>query len=187
MTTLEAVSGIEKYIHQCVEVEHKTHTQVSQLLQEKYPGTVGLSNRSVRRFCRAKNIHATSRLSPSELSRAVSSAVSQVSAVSWLHICQYFILSVYAFYSNSILVTGWSNIRTQNHKRTTSIKRDQGSTTSNCISFTSCQSRLSSQKANTNCSTTQSNPLSCQLLWSKVTPVHVMVTVERLCHLPQCQ
>ena len=36
------------------------------------------SSRSVRRFCNNHNIHATSRLSPPELSRVVSTAVSQV-------------------------------------------------------------------------------------------------------------
>ena len=78
MATLEEISGIEGFIRRRVELERKTHEQISEAVQQLYPGTKGLSSRSVRRFCNNHNIHATSRLSPPELSRVVSTAVSQV-------------------------------------------------------------------------------------------------------------
>ena len=62
MATLEAIPGIESFVHQKVEVEHKTHEHVSSLLQSRYPLMKGLGSRSIRRFCCSHNIHATSRL-----------------------------------------------------------------------------------------------------------------------------
>lgn len=78
MAALEEISGIEGFIRRRVEFKRETHEQISEALQQLYPGTKGLSSRSVRRFCNNHNIHATSRLSPPELSRVVSTAVSQV-------------------------------------------------------------------------------------------------------------
>ena len=78
MAKLEEISGMESFIRRKVELERKTHDQISEELQQDYPGTKGLSSRSIRRFCDAHNIHSTSRLSQAELSRVVSTAVSQV-------------------------------------------------------------------------------------------------------------
>ena len=78
MATLKGMAGVESYIRERIEVDHETHEQVSQALQQQYPGTTGLSSRSIRRYCCDNNIHATSRFSWSELSRVVGTAVSQV-------------------------------------------------------------------------------------------------------------
>ena len=78
MATLKGMAGVESYIRERIEVDHETHEQVSQALQQQYPGTTGLSSRNIRRYCCDNNIHATSRFSWSELSRVVGTAVSQV-------------------------------------------------------------------------------------------------------------
>lgn len=62
----------------------KTHEQISLELQQLYPGSSGLSARSVRRFCSQRNIHWSSQLDESELDSVVEQAVSQVS----LHVKQ---------------------------------------------------------------------------------------------------
>ena len=50
MATLEEISGMETFIRRKVELERKTHEQISEALLQDYPGTKGLSSRSVRRF-----------------------------------------------------------------------------------------------------------------------------------------
>ena len=42
MATLEEISGIEGFIHQRVELERKTHEQISEAVQQLYPRTKGL-------------------------------------------------------------------------------------------------------------------------------------------------
>ena len=60
----------------------KTHKEVSEILKRSYPNIKGLSERSVRRFCEANNIHLRDRkLSTAELDAAVSSAISEGSAI----------------------------------------------------------------------------------------------------------
>ena len=56
----------------------KTHSQVSLLLQEAYPGKRGLSSRSVRRFCLKNGIHAQNRLSNEELEHYTKEVVARV-------------------------------------------------------------------------------------------------------------
>lgn len=80
MTALEQIPGIDGYIRGMVESGHKTHEEISKILQDQYPAMRGLSSRSVKRYCHTHNIHATSRLSKPELTRVVATAVSQVYA-----------------------------------------------------------------------------------------------------------
>lgn len=78
MATVEAIPGIESFVRSRIVHERKTHQQVSDELIRSNPGMKGLSTRSVRRFCEKFGIHASSRLSNSELDRVVSSSVSKV-------------------------------------------------------------------------------------------------------------
>ena len=61
-----------------VVTQGKTHSQVSLLLEEAYPGKRGLSSRSVRRFCLKNGIHAQNRLSNEELEHYTKEVVARV-------------------------------------------------------------------------------------------------------------
>ena len=83
--TLDSIDGIESLLVQDVRKSYKT-TAVE--LRNKYPHlTRGLSARSIRRFCKGRDIHP-SRLTASQLDRVVSSSVSKVHAVR--RICRLF-------------------------------------------------------------------------------------------------
>ena len=68
-TTLECCFSLNMdavnvdFVRDLVVTQGKTHSQVSLLLQEAYPGKTGLRSRSVRRFCLKNGIHAPNRLS----------------------------------------------------------------------------------------------------------------------------
>ena len=79
MAALESMNAVE-YVRQLVEVEKKTHNEISIILKQVYPEVVGLSERTVRRFCARNNIHSRNRnLSREDLDAVVSSAVAEVS------------------------------------------------------------------------------------------------------------
>ena len=61
-----------------VVVTRKTHSEVSLLLKEAYPGRRGLSLRSVRRFCFKNGIHVQNRLSNDELEQCTKEVVARV-------------------------------------------------------------------------------------------------------------
>ena len=58
--------------------EKWSHTKISAYLVASYPGVIGLSTRSVQRYCAAENIHKTSRLNDLDLDKVVNDAVSKV-------------------------------------------------------------------------------------------------------------
>ena len=68
-TTLECCFSLNMdavnvdFVRDLVVTQGKTHSQVSLLLQEAYPGKRGLRSRSVRRFCLKNGIRAPNRLS----------------------------------------------------------------------------------------------------------------------------
>ena len=66
------------FVRDLVVTQGKTHSQVSLLLQEAYPGKRGLSSRSVRRFCLKNGIHAQNRLSNEELEHYTKQVVARV-------------------------------------------------------------------------------------------------------------
>lgn len=71
--------GINGYLRKLVEVDKKSHKEVSIILQQAYPGVAGLSL-SVWRFCSKLNIRAhDQRVSTADLDAIVSSAVAEVS------------------------------------------------------------------------------------------------------------
>lgn len=72
MAALEPLEGL---IKEKVEMDRWTHAQVSDFLQQNYPGDQGFSIRSIQRFCQEKN---TARVTDQELDEAVSDAVSKV-------------------------------------------------------------------------------------------------------------
>ena len=61
-----------------VVTQGKTHSQVSLLIQEAYPGKRGLSSRPVRRFCLKNGTHAQNRLSNEELEHYTKQIVARV-------------------------------------------------------------------------------------------------------------
>ena len=83
-TTLECCYSLNMdavnvdFVRDLVVTQGKTHSQVSLLLQEAYPGKRGLSSRPVRRFCLKNGIHAQNRLSNEELEHYTKQVVARV-------------------------------------------------------------------------------------------------------------
>ena len=67
-----------EYVKDLVVSQRKTHSEISLLLKEAYPGRRGLSLRSVRRFCFKNGIHAQNRLSNDELEQCTKEVVARV-------------------------------------------------------------------------------------------------------------
>ena len=63
--------------------QRKTHSEVSFLQKERFPGKKGLSSRSVRRFCLENGIHLHNRLSNDELEQCTRDVVARVSISFW--------------------------------------------------------------------------------------------------------
>ena len=76
---MSALDRFQDFIREKVERDHATHHQISEELTSTFPGECGFSARSIRRFCRQKNIHKTSRMSASKVKSAVQEAVLKVS------------------------------------------------------------------------------------------------------------
>ena len=81
MAGLDRIDGIKDWLAQKIITERRSYAHVSKELQELYPHLRGLSSRSIRRFCSTNGIHATSRLTDSQLDRVVASNTSKVSMV----------------------------------------------------------------------------------------------------------
>jgi len=79
MAVLESLHGVECFVRSMI-IDGKTHAEVSSELKRRLPTlSRGLSSRSVRRFCLAHRIQATSRLSDSALDRLIFTSVQRVS------------------------------------------------------------------------------------------------------------
>ena len=76
---MAALEEHEAVVREKIEKERWTHKQVSSFLTERYPGQMGLSIRSLQRFCSSKGIHKTSRIDNQKLDEVVSMATSMVS------------------------------------------------------------------------------------------------------------
>ena len=63
--------GRHSGIVQLVVQERKSHDVISEELKSLYPNLRGLSSRRVRRYCKRHDIHATSRLTDSQLDTLV--------------------------------------------------------------------------------------------------------------------
>lgn len=68
----------EEFVREKVVFEKYTHKQLSDELQQCFPGERGFSVRSVKRFCSEKGIRKTCDLDDQELDEVVSNAVLQV-------------------------------------------------------------------------------------------------------------
>ena len=75
---MSALDELEDFLRTKIEKERWTHPKLSAYLQGLYPGRRGFGVRSLENFCRAKNIHKTSRLNTSEIDTVVSGAVAKV-------------------------------------------------------------------------------------------------------------
>jgi len=69
------------YIIKLIQDDKKTLREVRQVLEQVFPGTRGISERSVRRFCAKHDIHSTDQISSKDLDSVVSSAVAEVSSL----------------------------------------------------------------------------------------------------------
>ena len=79
---MTALDHLEDFVREKLEEDRWTHAQVSECLQQSYPGEKGFSTRSLQRFCREKDIHKTSRVSMNVLNQAVGDAIAKVSSYS---------------------------------------------------------------------------------------------------------
>lgn len=79
MATLATIPGIYSLVRKLIVHDRKSHRHVSDELKRRYPTCRGLSPRSVRRFSETFNIHATFRISDSDLDASVRHCISRVS------------------------------------------------------------------------------------------------------------
>ena len=70
-----------KYVEHLVFTEQKSHRQISEILKSKYPNRKGLSERSVRRFCKDRGISKRANLSDESLDDMVKESVRKVSTL----------------------------------------------------------------------------------------------------------
>ena len=66
----------EDYVADLIENHKKTHEEVSTILKIEYPGLNGLSSRSVRRYCKERNIKRT--IDQESLNNVIHKAVTEV-------------------------------------------------------------------------------------------------------------
>ena len=77
-SVMEKIPGLYAQVQHDVLKAGKTHAQIAEELQARYPGEQGFSTRSVRRFCSNQGIRSSSGLSDSHLDKVVASGVSKV-------------------------------------------------------------------------------------------------------------
>lgn len=75
---MAALEQYEDFVREKVEIDKYTHKQLSDELQQSFPGERGFSVRSVERFCSEKGIKKMCDIDDHELDEVVSSAVLQV-------------------------------------------------------------------------------------------------------------
>lgn len=78
MAAISDLPNIEVLITNLVQIDKLSHKEISIRLRQMYPMTRGLSPGSVRRFCRMKGIHRTSRLADVQVDEAVASSINEV-------------------------------------------------------------------------------------------------------------
>ena len=76
-----ALDEFEDFVKERVEKFRLSYKQISTLLQEKFPGRRGFSERSVQRFCSRTGIHKTPRIDDHRLDNAVARATAMVGKV----------------------------------------------------------------------------------------------------------
>ena len=74
------LTSLHKVVKEKIEVCRWTHKQLSEYLQQLYPGSRGYSVRSLERYCSEADIHRTSRLSEYHVDIHVSQAMQRVSS-----------------------------------------------------------------------------------------------------------
>ena len=77
---MAALEENEDFVREKLVIERYTYKQLSDELQQCFPGEKGYSVRSIKRFCSEKGIRKTSDIDQQELDEVVSSAVLQVEA-----------------------------------------------------------------------------------------------------------
>lgn len=69
---------LKEYVRNKIEKERYTHSELSQQLQQTYPGERGFSVRSLERFCSREGISKTSQIGDEKLDEVVTEAVVKV-------------------------------------------------------------------------------------------------------------
>ena len=77
---MAALEQFEDFVREEIVVERCTHKQISDELQQSFPGEKGFSVRSMERFCSDRGISKTCDFDDQDLDEVVSSAVLQVTA-----------------------------------------------------------------------------------------------------------
>ena len=77
---MAALEQFEDFVREKIVVERCTHKQISDELQQSFPGEKGFSVRSMERFCSDRGISKTCDIDDKDLDEVVSSAVLQVTA-----------------------------------------------------------------------------------------------------------
>ena len=78
MATIGTLPNIEREMRDFVQTQRLFHKQISDLLNQKYPGIRGFSPMSVRRYCRSLGISKTSQLNDAQLDQAIVQSVAEV-------------------------------------------------------------------------------------------------------------
>ena len=81
---LEELPNMESFIRLRLETHRCSYRKISEELNAIYHGHRGLSERSVRRFCKKMNINKISQLSDIDLDQLVNVHIGKVSSVSVL-------------------------------------------------------------------------------------------------------
>ena len=77
---MAALEQFEDFVREKIIVERCSHKQISNKLQQSFPGEKGFSVKSVERFCSNKEISKTCDIEDQDLDEVVRSAVLQVKA-----------------------------------------------------------------------------------------------------------
>lgn len=77
-SVMEKIPGLYARLQHDVLEAGKTHAQIAEELQARYPGERGFSARSVRRFCSNHGITSSSGLSDRHLDKVVASGIAKV-------------------------------------------------------------------------------------------------------------
>ena len=76
---MDEIQGIEVFVRDLIEHRRKSHYQVSAELQQMYTDVQGLSEMSVRHYCRKHGIYKTARVDDATLDQLISTNIARVS------------------------------------------------------------------------------------------------------------
>lgn len=75
------MEGIDKHYFSSLLQSNYTYKEISELLQQQFPGQRGFSVRSIERYCSKNNL--SSRIDGSNVENMVAEAVNEVEIINW--------------------------------------------------------------------------------------------------------